>query len=497
MNMPEKEKANDEVIDEVIKEEQASDDDTCPVCKESFKDVKRHMKVNPKCSAELKKRKETEEKDGYKKPALVQKENVPAVTIEEEEDEIEHLGTAHSPIAPPEKMIKLIKDLPIEKIPRVGDELATKIRKSLEAKDIVSVYQLANADISQIKIKDVGPVMWNAVVSLACEAAGLFYLKPASEIKNTSMVLSTGVPAINNLLSIDEEEQGGFETGEGYLIYAKNASGKTQICVKLVVMLQLEVEKGGFHVPGKPRPDAVWIDTEEVGLGLIKPTKTGKSRLRQVARNTFLRAYPELDPSKATDEAKIREFVSEVEKHCLYCKAPNTRRQMQVVRTLLKDIASMNIKLIIVDSLIENFRVEYAGRGELAERQQTLNTHIKDLRLLKENDSILVCTDQAVDTPDAGTYGSNPEFNFKAAGGNVMMHGINIIIQLLKTGSSRVAKISDAGHLSPDQASFIINEFGIDSLGGATKKEKTEDVKKRKKEKREKAEDTAEEAEAA
>ena len=38
--------------------------------------------------------------------------------------------------------------------------------------------------------------------------------------------------------------------------------------------------------------------------------------------------------------------------------------------------------LLIIDSIINCFRVDYVGRGELAIRQQTLNKHLNDIKKL-------------------------------------------------------------------------------------------------------------------
>lgn len=467
---------NDEVTDEVILEEKEAEDVPCPHCGQIFKDLKRHLKNNPACKAAEAAVKENETPD--QKEARLKK-LADKLLDKAEEEEVEKLGTAKAEVeVAPEVKIKLIKDMPFEKIKGMNEERKKKLVKSLEAKDIVTPYQLSNIDVAKLKVKieGVGEETWNKIISLACEIAGLSYLKPVSEIRNTSMVLKTGVPAIDNLLSIDEEEEGGFETGEGYLIYAKNAMGKTQICVKLLARLQLPIEKGGLYIEGKPRPDGVWMDTEEVGKGMIKPSKTGKSRLRQVARNSFLQAYPELDPAKnPEDEKKVQEYVTNVEEHTLYCNAPNVRRQLQVTHTLLKDIANRNIRLIVVDSLIENFRAEYPGISMLARRQQALNTHLHELRFLKENDAILVCTDQVVSNPDT-MYGDGLD----PAGGNVVRHGINIIIKITPgEKGAKIATIMDAGHLAGDSATFVINENGIDSLGGITKRDKKGKPKKK------------------
>lgn len=49
-----------------------------------------------------------------------------------------------------------------------------------------------------------------------------------------------------------------------------------------------------------------------------------------------------------------------------------------------------NYKLLIIDSIMALFRVDYAGRGELADRQQKLNVMLNRLNKLSEEFNIAV-----------------------------------------------------------------------------------------------------------
>ena len=58
--------------------------------------------------------------------------------------------------------------------------------------------------------------------------------------------------------------------------------------------------------------------------------------------------------------------------------------------------------MIIVDSLTSHFRAEFIGRGMLANRQQKLNRHLKDLKQLADvNNALVLVTNQVHSKPDA------------------------------------------------------------------------------------------------
>ena len=62
----------------------------------------------------------------------------------------------------------------------------------------------------------------------------------------------------------------------------------------------------------------------------------------------------------------------------------------------------MDVKLVIVDSLTSHFRAEYVGRGMLADRQQKLNKHLKELKQLSDvNNALVLVTNQVHARPDA------------------------------------------------------------------------------------------------
>ena len=134
---------------------------------------------------------------------------------------------------------------------------------------------------------------------------------------------------------------GGVETSsitEKSEMYGEIRTGKTQICHTMCVTSQLPLEVGGGN--GK----VVVIDTE----GAFR-----LERLKPIAEHYGL------DPQAVLENV-------------VYCRVYNTDTQIKTINidltALLKE--SGPFRLIIVDSTTSLFRVDFQGRGELAERQQ-------------------------------------------------------------------------------------------------------------------------------
>lgn len=477
--------SDDDIVDKIIKEEQSTNEEYCPYCKRNFKKIDKHYSSNQRCRV---KKLEAEGK--------ISKEKMSDSELSEEISDAEGEEIEYDPDDPDDDLEHqsddesdedfsgpmYVDDLDISSISGISEKAAETLKASLKKKEVLTVFQLATKAPKDLKIDGAGEKTWTKIIDLASEAAGIHYLKPVSEIKKRTMFLKSGVPAIDNLLSVNEDEEGGFETGETYHVYGRNAAGKTAMAVTLVARLQLERRLGGLWIKGQARPVAVWIDTEGVSKGLITPTAKGYSRLRTVARHQYIRSY-DLIATDLTDEdeSRIAEYIQVVEDNILLCNATSAERQMKIGVRLLTDKAKHNVRIIVVDSIIENFRSEFIGVGNLAPRQQKLNHHIKTLHLVKGDRAILFCTNQALDSPGSVSSFINPENIFKPAGGNIIRHNLNVTLQLLRgREGAKIAKLVDASHLADDSASFVINQFGIDSLGGVTKKTKK---KKRKKSK--------------
>ncbi|BBN19794.1 hypothetical protein Mp_8g13710 [Marchantia polymorpha subsp. ruderalis] len=114
----------------------------------------------------------------------------------------------------------------------------------------------------------------------------------------------------------------------------------------------------------------------------------------------------------------------------------------------------------IVDSIIALFRVDFSGRGELAERQQKLAQMLSRLIKIAEEFNVAVyVTNQVIADPGGGTFMADPK---KPAGGHVLAHAATVRLSLRKgKGEQRICKVFDAPNLPESEAVFQIAAGGI------------------------------------
>ncbi len=202
-------------------------------------------------------------------------------------------------------------------------------------------------------------------------------------------------------------------------------SGKTQVGLTIAVNVQLPLEKGGAN--GK----CVFIDTE----GTFRP-----SRIKQIAQSLGA------DPEK-------------VLKNIFVARAFNSDHQvllMEKVGEMIK--AGEPIKLIVIDSLTAHFRAEYAGRGQLADRQQKLNRYIHNLMKLAETYNLAVYVTNQVMANPAQMFGDPTT----AIGGHIVGHASTYRLYLRRgKKDSRVAKLIDSPNLPDNETIFFVTNAGI------------------------------------
>ncbi|MFX1409413.1 MAG: DNA repair and recombination protein RadA [Promethearchaeota archaeon] len=306
----------------------------------------------------------------------------------------------------------------VKKLPGVGEATLNKLIKA----GFSSLESIAFTPPSIIQEESgLGEKTTAKLIKASMEKLNIGF-KSAEDVwehrKNIARI-TTGSQELDDLLG------GGVETGSVIEFFGEYRTGKTQIMHQLCVNVQLPQENGGLE------GNALYIDTE----GTFRP-----ERIIQMSEAQDL------------DHKKIL-------KNIVFGRAYNSDHQILLIKEAANLIKEKNIKLIVVDSLIGHFRSEYIGRGTLASRQQTINSHLHDLlRLCDINPELgVVVTNQVQAKPDV-FYG-NP---LQATGGNVVAHGSTIRVYLRKgKGEQRVAKIVDAPHLPEGEAVFSITENGI------------------------------------
>ena len=66
------------------------------------------------------------------------------------------------------------------------------------------------------------------------------------------------------------------------------------------------------------------------------------------------------------------------------------QHQLELLNTLASSFAGNEYRLLIIDSIMACFRVDYCGRGELADRQQKLNQFLSRLTHMAEEFNVCV-----------------------------------------------------------------------------------------------------------
>lgn len=246
--------------------------------------------------------------------------------------------------------------------------------------------------------------------------------------------LDMGSDALNKLFISQEDAdaglRGGVEAGCIVEFFGEWGSTKTQIAHQLAVNVQLPKEQGGFG------QKAIYIDTE----GTFRD-----NRIRSMAVQVGLNP----------DEAVANIFV---------CQATNTSLQMDAIKRAIKFAQDNNVGAIIVDSLTSSFRSEWSGRGELADRQQTLLEHMHDLEVTgRALNCVIFVTNQVMKDPGA-LPGTDPT---RSVGGDIVGHTSRFRVYLRKPIGKkaeqgiRFARMIDAPDLPVREAAFMVNGAGV------------------------------------
>jgi DNA repair protein RadA len=227
-----------------------------------------------------------------------------------------------------------------------------------------------------------------------------------------------------NAKALDELLGGGVETQAITEFAGEFGSGKTQLAHQIAVDVQQPVEHGGLD------GEVVYIDTEST----FRP-----ERIVDMAKGLGL------DPQATLARIHI-------------ARAFNSNHQMLLVTKAQELARTRPIRLIVVDSLTAHFRAEYAGRGELAPRQQLLNKHLHELlRFADTYNAAVVVTNQVSSRPDV-LFGDPT----RPIGGNIVAHAATYRVYLRKSKPpKRIARLIDSPNLPEGEAVFSVTGEGI------------------------------------
>eukprot|EP00388_Colpodella_angusta_P022891 GDKJ01058513.1.p1 GENE.GDKJ01058513.1~~GDKJ01058513.1.p1 ORF type:complete len:364 (+),score=73.53 GDKJ01058513.1:55-1146(+) len=243
-----------------------------------------------------------------------------------------------------------------------------------------------------------------------------FLLKRANVLK-----VSTGCQAFDTIL------QGGIESMAITEMFGEARTGKTQLCHTLCVTAQLPIEMNGGN--GK----VCYIDSE----GTFRPEK-----ISRIAERFGLSGEAVLD-------------------NIMYARAYTSEHQYELLKVAAARMIDDRFSLLIMDSIMSLFRVDFSGRGELSERQQMLGKMLSRLQKMSEQFNIaVVITNHVMSDPAAGlTFVPNPS---KPVGGHVLGHASTHRLSLRKgKGDQRVVKVYDSPSMAEGECVFSIADNGV------------------------------------
>ena len=144
----------------------------------------------------------------------------------------------------------------------------------------------------------------------------------------------------------------------------------------------------------------------------------------------------------------------------LVAKPLTHEAQMEMITAAIAKIAEDDepYRLIVLDSIMGLFRVEFSGRGELAERQQKLGQHVVALLKMAAEFNVAVLVTNQVTADPGNMFVADAK---KPVGGNILAHFVQTRIYLRKgKANQRIAKIY-AGPFPELEATFALTESGI------------------------------------
>ncbi|KAI5949727.1 hypothetical protein KGF57_004550 [Candida theae] len=287
---------------------------------------------------------------------------------------------------------------------------------------IASVLSTTRRNLA--KIKGLSEVKVEKIKEAAgkIQTTGFVSASVVAELRENVFKITTGSSQFDGMLG------GGVTSMSITEVFGEYRCGKTQLCHTLCVAAQLTKSLGGAE--GK----VAFIDTE----GTFRP-----ERIRAIAERF------DVDPLTCLENIS-------------YARALNSEHQIELVEQLGPELATGSYRLLIIDSILACFRVDYSGRGELNERQQKLNQHLAYLTRVAEDYNVAVfLTNQVQSDPGASSLFAAADGR-KPVGGHVLAHASATRILLRKgRGDERVGKLLDSPNMPESECVYVIGEGGI------------------------------------
>ncbi|KAH7646334.1 meiotic recombination protein DMC1/LIM15 homolog [Dermatophagoides farinae] len=279
-------------------------------------------------------------------------------------------------------------------------------------KKLIQIKGLSEAKVDKIK----------EAAAKICNDLTFMTASQFREKRKMVFKVSTGCEEFDTLLG------GGIESMSITEAFGEFRCGKTQLCHTLCTTCQITSDN---YRGGK----AIYVDTENT----FRP-----NRLKQIAERF------KMDVEAALENVLyIRAYTSEQQHEILDGVAAKFHEEIGVY------------KLLVVDSVMALFRVDYSGRGELADRQQKLGQYLSKLQKIAEeyNVAIFITNQMTADPGSTMSFQADPK---KPIGGHIIAHASTVRLSLKKgRGDTRIVKIYDSPDLPENEATFSITDGGI------------------------------------
>jgi len=317
-------------------------------------------------------------------------------------------------------------DLQLNSFRKIEPELIRRLK-------LAGIHSIDNLAIrSPVDIAKLLDIDIDESVSI-CNRAGI-ELEERGIISRSSLMEYTDLSGPNKLYiktgsqELDELFGGkGIETKAITQFYGRSATGKTQLCHTLCVTVQQL----------QANYKSIYIDTE------------GTFRTERIAEIAKARG---LDPGMALQNVRCIQPVN------------SARFESILQQDLSMQLNQENdIKLIVIDSIINLYRAEYSGRGMLSQRQSRLSKIMHLLQnISRVYDVAVVITNQIHTSVDGNSYClANAD---RPMGGNVMTHTSTFIVRLNGNSSYLMAEMKGSPCYPEGVKCFGINEKGIHDI---------------------------------
>ena len=265
----------------------------------------------------------------------------------------------------------------------------------------------------------------NSVKKLLAESGEVIEV---NDIKTLRLLREKQIKVPVLVEDLDEMLRGGIETQSLYEIYGGEGNGKTQFSFTVAA----EALNAGHGV--------MIIDCEST---------FDEERFQEIMD---ARGYGKYDDEKLgyhlwTDPIEL----------------------MAGMKGIVDELIKKDVRYIIIDGLVGIMRLAYEGRGELADRQNELETVLKYLKTISLIFNIgVIITNQVVANPDG--FGAKE----KPIGGHVLGHYVKYIISITKgMKNNRVAHLIKSNKSASGDYAFFLNEEGVSQYESLSQKKKS------------------------